>query len=70
MSDFITDKKCVTHHEACECRQKAMDAQVARLEGELAEAVKLLKRALAPLSGEVPWVREARRFLALLKGSA
>ena len=44
-------------------------AQVARLEGERDEAVKLLKRALAPALGEIPWVREARRFLATLKGS-
>lgn len=36
-------KKCVTHHEACECRQKAMDAQVARLEGENVEMAAALR---------------------------
>ena len=43
MGDFIGDRECITHHYACDCREKMFADRIAELESALADERRLRK---------------------------
>jgi len=50
MDDFIGNSKCVTHHNACDCREKQREKQLEQLEDKNKQLKEELKLALERLS--------------------
>lgn len=42
MSDFIGDRECITHHHACDCREKMFRNLISEAEG-LREALEYIR---------------------------
>jgi hypothetical protein len=62
MSDQQTTRPCVTHHHACDCREAAHAAEVARLRAALRECAGDLEDELKARYGSPPHPAQLRRY--------
>jgi len=44
MGDFLNDTQCVTHHYACECRERGIAEEISRLRSEVKRLTDALRQ--------------------------